>query len=301
MFDKNKNDIKVLLQRTEKFKDVVNYFNMNEPLKDNKNIIKLKNTLNLLEKMLLKYHGLFRYVEYRSVMELFPTIIKRHFYDLNKYLNLNHDNIIVKQTIIDINNLLQTFMSFFIHRLRIYDITLFENHYSDYMKILKYIIIILKITNNIKNYVNFITYKDSIIKNSISSQSLNSSSSKKNILKLLNENNEDSSISLKKVKSLFKTNNKQYKYIKKELELILHYNNLSTRTYNEFKSLSIYTPKSNRSYNFSYKKTNPLQHNLEFEDLSPEHLSAIKSSPKDVTYFNEKKLFIVIFLFLYFI
>ena len=51
LFDKTKNDIKVLLQRTEKFKDVVNYFNMNEPLKDNKNIIKLKNTLNLLEKI----------------------------------------------------------------------------------------------------------------------------------------------------------------------------------------------------------------------------------------------------------
>ena len=439
LFDKNKNDIKVLLQRTEKFKDVVNYFNMNEPLKDNKNIIKLKKTLNLLEKILLKYHGLFRYIQDRSVMELLPTIIKRHFYDLNNYLDLNYDNIIVKQTIIDINNLLQTFMSFLIHRLKINDIKQLKNHYSDYMKILKYIIIILKITNNIKNYVNFITYKDSIIKNSISSQSLNSSSSKKtNILKLLNENNEDSYISLKKVKKLFKTNNKQYKYIKKELELfnkdnkridrIKHmfkllydlilrnrilfqytknkiksilstkqlnslyisvnklfktierkeitiailkklYNITSkfTKIFNEneeeeeeeseseeddnennslitikfipnlkikdlnkgykdyknylrykniirdidyklesivkyskediddykyIKSKSIMTPKSsNRSYNSSYKKSNPLENSLVFSDLSMEIPNTIKSSPKDVTDFGEKKIY----------
>ena len=76
------------------------------------------------------------------------------------------------------------------------------------MKILKYILIILKIKNNIRIYLNFINDKTDDIRNSLasissqSSLSLNKKYNNKNILNILNENNLDSSIHLKKYKAI---------------------------------------------------------------------------------------------------
>ena len=62
--------------------------------------------------------------------------------------------------------------------------------------------------------------------------------------------------------------------------------------YNDIKYKSIMTPKSsNKDYTLKFKKNKDISLK-NFSNLSPEPLSAIKSSPKDVTYFGEKKIYL---------
>ncbi len=70
----------------------------------------------------------------------------------------------------------------------------------------------------------------------------------------------------------------------------MSYIDLLPEGYNELKAASILTPKSSiRSYKSHFNKSNLIDSIILFQNLSPEPLSVIKSSPKDVTYFGEKK------------
>ena len=72
-----------------------------------------------------------------------------------------------------------------------------------------------------------------------------------------------------------------------KIQSILNYNDLSTRDFISLKSLSINTPKSNRSYKSYFKNEKSIEYPYYFDDLSREPSSVIKSSPKYSTYFAE--------------
>jgi hypothetical protein len=232
LFDKKKNDIKVLIQRNiikdKDLKDIEFYFSNSELFENNRDIKKLKETLKLFEKVLSINQEKIYLKTPDDKIPLQTSIISTHIKPLTDYIKKYSSSIITIENINNFNKILTSFISKFVYKLLILknNITNFENGMRDYMSIVKYIIIILGINIKIINYtiildiINKKTTNKKLLNNSISSQSLNSNYNKKDIVDIINKNNKDpSSIHLKDAKKYFKNNNNKYKHLIKELEL----------------------------------------------------------------------------------
>jgi len=232
LFDKNKNDIKLLIQRNiikeNDLKNMNFYFLNKELIKNNKDIKKLYKTLNLLTEILIKHIIVFKYKNYKKYVNLDNNIIKKAFNNLNEYIEKNEGTLITLNNLIILDKLVSTLINNFIYKLKIttnededFEIADYID-ISDYMKILKYIIIIIGINIKISNYIAIISIIEKkqtskeLIDNSLSSQSFGSYDYDI-INKIIND---ESTIYLRNVNRHFRAINKKYKVLKIDLALL---------------------------------------------------------------------------------
>ena len=220
LFDKKRNDIKLLIQRniiTEKDIELVH----TTTYEDNKDIKKLKKTLELFKNLLLSEYNTFKYKKKKLTREIIVDAFKK----IEQHLEINKEIIITLENIENFSKLLETFISNFITKLLVPERYMHGKQFSDVKVIYKYIVIILAINTKLINYsliiniLNNNTNSKSIIKDSLSSQSPDTRLfSDDDVMKFVNKNFDfsyDLSFNPKNIKKVYKEAHDNYKNIKK--------------------------------------------------------------------------------------
>jgi hypothetical protein len=216
LFDKNANDIKVLIQRNIIKQKDLETFNINTELfKNNNEIKKLIKTIQLLEEILLRNTNLFLF----NVTEnIFNKLKDKLTLLSNKIINLSNLEILSNELISLIDNLKNKLS--IKGNIKIID---FDKKYSDYINLIKCITILITINIRILNIIvilqnNNIEKNVILLSESTPSISLNEFDNEKIIDIITDYKQKD--VNIKDAKKIFKIEKINYNDINNLIELI---------------------------------------------------------------------------------